>query len=89
MERLENKMLMESIKEHMHHFDFDEDFNGAGRKNLNDGTFVREEDAFDYAIDHCIENAPPPGFYKIPWTQEFKDVVIEWFYSGGEWKKEN
>lgn len=88
MERLENRMLIESIREHMQHFDFDEDFNCAGRKNLNDGTFVREEDAFDYALDHCTESAPPPGFHKIQWTQEFKDVVVDWFYSGGEWVKE-
>lgn len=88
MERVENRMLIEPIREHMQHFDFDENFNGSGRKNLNDGTFVREEDAFDYALDHCTETAPPHGFHKIQWTQEFRDVVVEWFYSGGEWVKE-
>lgn len=89
MERVENKLLIESIKENMKHFDFDEDFEGAGWKNLENGTFVREEDAFDYAMDHCTEEAPPPGFRKIQWTQEFREMLVEWFYSGGEWKMEN
>lgn len=87
MERVENRMMIESIREHMHHFDFDEDFNGAGWKNLENGTFVRKEDAFDYALDHCT-NFVPAGLHKIDWTQEFREMLVDWFYSGGEWVRE-
>lgn len=60
--------------------------NGPGYKNITDGTFVPEESAFDYAIDQCT-NFVPPGFRKIEWTQEFREMVVEWFYSG-DWVKE-
>lgn len=68
--------------------DYMENLNGAGWKNLSDGTFVSDESAFDYALDHCT-NFVPPGFHKIEWTQEFKDMLVDWFYSCGEWRKEN
>lgn len=60
--------------------------NATGWKNITDGTFVPEEVAFDYAIDHCT-NFVPSEFHKIEWTQEFKKMVVEWFYSG-DWVKE-
>lgn len=87
MEQIENRMVREmptsdSLSDDM------ERLNGPGWKNLTDGTFVQDGSAFDYAMDHCTEAAPPPEFRKIPWTQEFMDFVVEWFYSGGEWLRE-
>lgn len=84
MERIENGMLRErsfeqKVEELKHFF-------SAGWTNTADGTFVLEEDAFDYAIDHCT-NFVPAGFHKIEWTDEFREMVVEWFYSGGEWRK--
>lgn len=59
---------------------------GPGWKNITDGTFVPEKSAFDYAIDHCT-NFVPSEFHKIEWTQEFKEMLVEWFYYG-DWVKE-
>lgn len=84
MERIENGMLMErsfeKVVEELKSFDT------PGWTNTTDGTFVLEEDAFDYAIDHCT-NFVPSGLHKIEWTDDFREMVVEWFYSGGEWKK--
>lgn len=62
-------------------------FDCAVYKNIQTGTIVCGEYAFDYAIEQCAE-VVPIGFHKIEWTQEFRDMLVEWFYSGGEWKKE-
>lgn len=59
-----------------------------GYKEIFTGTFVAEEDAFDYAIENCVEIVPD-GFREIKWKEEFKKMLAEWFYSGGEWVKEN
>lgn len=86
MERIENSLLrersFEQVVEDVKRFDT------TGWTNTTDGTFVPDESAFDYAIDHCT-NFVPAGFHKTEWTDEFKEMVVEWFYSGGEWKKIN
>lgn len=56
----------------------------SGYEELFTGTFVAEEDAFDYALENCVEIVPE-RFYKIKWKEEFKKMLVEWFYSGGEW----
>lgn len=59
---------------------------GPGYKEMGTGNFVPEESAFDYAIEQCAETVPQE-FHKIRWTQEFKEMLVEWFYSGN-WIKE-
>lgn len=84
MERIENSLLLERsferISEEVKRFET------PGWTNITDGTFVPDESAFDYAIDHCT-NFVPAGFHKIEWTDEFREMLVEWFYSGGEWRK--
>lgn len=79
MEQIENRMLRERMTEGRHDDEMAK-MNSLGWVNITDGTFVPEELAFDYAIDHCT-NFVPEGFHKIQWTQEFKDAVVERFYS--------
>lgn len=64
-----------------------ERLNGPGYKQLGTGVFVPEEDAFAYALEQCAETVPD-GFFGIRWTEEFKEMLVEWFYSGN-WIKEN
>ena len=53
---------------------------GTGYKEMGTGVFVPEEDAFDYAIERC---ALVPFMMKgIEWTEDFKQMLVEWFYSG-------
>lgn len=85
MERIENSLLRErsferTVKDVKR-------FETPGWTNT-DGTFVPDESAFDYAIDHYTDFVPA-GFHKIEWADEFREMVVEWFYSGGEWKREN
>lgn len=58
----------------------------SGYEELFTGTFVAEEDAFDYALENCVEIVPE-RFYEIEWKEEFKKMLVEWFYSGGEWTR--
>lgn len=64
----------------------EEKLNGAGYKEMGTGVFVPEEDAFDYAIERCT--LVPFTVQGIEWTEEFKQMLVEWFYSGN-WIKED
>lgn len=86
MEQIENRMLREQSFEQT--VEEVKCFDSSGWTKTSDGTFVPEESAFDYALDHCT-NFVPAGFHRIEWTQEFREMLVEWFYSGGEWRKED
>lgn len=55
--------------------------NKQGYEELTTGVFVSEEDAFDYAIEQCLE-VIPEGIHNLKWIEEFKESMVEWFYSG-------
>lgn len=59
----------------------------AGYRDIFSGTFVADEDAFDYALEQCLEDVPA-GIRELKWTQEFREMLVEWFYSGN-WIKED
>lgn len=40
-----------------------------------EGTIVGEEQAYDYALDRSLYGTPED-------RREFRDMLIEWFYSG-------
>ena len=42
---------------------------------------VEDEEAFDYALERCLHGTPDD-------QSEFKEMLLEWFYSGN-WIKEN
>lgn len=60
---------------------------GPGFREMGTGNFVPEESAFDYALENCLEIIPV-GVRGLKWTQEFKEMLVEWFYSGN-WIKED
>lgn len=78
MENIENRMTLDwqwpetppEVKKKM---------NGPGWKQIGTNIFVPEEDAFDYAIERCT--TIPFAVIGIDWTQEFKEMLVEWFYS--------
>lgn len=43
-------------------------------------TVVTEGQAFDYALERCLHGTPDD-------QEEFKEMLVEWFYSGN-WVKE-
>ncbi len=60
---------------------------GSGWSEISTGTFVADEDAFNYALENCFE-VIPEGLKNFKWTQEFKDMLTEWFFSRN-WVKED
>ena len=79
MDRIENRMAV--YPEPHISPEITERFNGPGYKQLGTGVFVPEEDAFEYALEQCVETVPD-SFFGIRWTEEFKEMLVEWFYSG-------
>lgn len=57
-----------------------EKLNGPGYRQMFTGVFVAEDDAFDYAIERCVQFVPE-GFRMIAWTEEFREMLVECFYS--------
>lgn len=63
-----------------------EKLNGPGWRQIGTDVFVPEEDAFEYAIERCT--TIPFAVVGIEWTQEFREMLVEWFYSEN-WIKED
>ena len=85
VERVENRMVVDSEwpnlqKRMVVHGNLGKT-KGPGYEEIGTGVFVLEEDAFDYAMKQCVEEVTE-GLGKIKWTEEFKYMVVEWFYSG-------
>ena len=60
---------------------------GPWYREIGTGEFVPKKDAFDYAIENCMEMAPN-WLHRIEWTEEFRKMLVEWFYSG-DWIEED
>lgn len=46
-----------------------------------EGTIVTEEEAFDYALERCLHGTPED-------QEEFRSMLVEWFYSGNYLRRE-
>lgn len=53
---------------------------GPGFEEIGTGIFVPEEDAYQYAMERISQDEDL--------QKEFKETVVEWFYSGN-WIKED
>lgn len=85
MRDIQNRMVVDSEWEwdqtNLEGNEIKEKLKGPGYLEIETETFVPEEDAFEYAmekISRCEDL-----------QQEFKKMLVEWFYSGGEWIKED
>ena len=45
------------------------------------GNIVPEKDAYDYALDRCLHGSEED-------QEDFKEMLVEWFYSGNFIKEE-
>lgn len=89
MERIENSMVVDSFwknQEDKEDLEIKRKLNGPGWTEFKTGIFVPEEDAFNYALERCLE-VVPNFVHRMKWTPEFKEMLVEWFYSGN-WVKE-
>lgn len=78
METIENRMVVDSQWQAVYP-KIREKLNGTGYAEMGTGIFVPEEDAYDYAMERVSQDEDL--------QKEFKEMVVEWFYSGN-WIKE-
>lgn len=83
---VDNIMLNDLIRDQLNN-DAAENLDGGGYLNVNRGVFVPKASAFDYAMEQCVERGIE-HVRKAEFTKEFRDMLIEWFYSGSEWREE-
>lgn len=77
--KIENRMVVDSEWPDNPN-EIKEKNNGPGYVQMHTGTFVAKQDAFDYAIEQCAESVSE-GFREIKWTEEFREMLVEWFFS--------
>lgn len=80
MEMIENPMVLDCLWEPDDLAFIKGKLSEAGYTEMGTGVFVPECDAFDYAVRHCVKDIPE-CFHEIEWKQEFKDMLVDWFYS--------
>lgn len=82
MERVENHMVRDSVWSNLEKpCEVKEKLNGPGYSEIDTGNFVSEDDAFDYALERCLNGTEDD-------KREFKEMLVKWFYSGN-WVKED
>lgn len=80
MKMLENRMVVDSEWDSIGCTQEEQEkITNPGYTDIS-GTFVCEEDAFDYALERCLHGTEDD-------QKEFRDMLIEWFYSN--WIKED
>lgn len=82
-EKIENKMVVDSQWadiEHNRTEEVEKVLSAKGYHELGTNVFVAEEDAFRYALERCLNGTEEE-------QKEFKEMLVEWFYSGN-WVKE-
>lgn len=87
MNEIENRMVIDVKRAGNEIGAVESKLTGPGFTEMKTGVFVSKDDAFDYALDQCIES-PAAGMHGIKWTKEFMEMLVEWFYSDN-WIRED
>ncbi len=78
-EQIENRMVVDS------QWDYPEEVKTVlsehGFHETRTGEFVSQKHAYEYALDCCLNGSEEQ-------QKEFKEMLVEWFYSGGNWREE-
>ncbi len=82
MERVENRMVVDSEWEHTNPVEIEEIVSATGYHKVGTDVFVADHEAYDYALDQCLNGSEED-------IKEFKSMLVEWYYSGGAWRREN
>lgn len=81
MEQIENRMVVDSEWVDLEVFKTPEEvLSEKGYHNIITYEFVPEDEAFDHALHESL-------FGDMEIQKEFKEMLVEWFYSGN-WRKE-
>lgn len=79
MVEIENRMVVDSEWERPEKT-VKEVLSTPGYHNIKSNEFVPEDEAYDYALEQCLNGAEED-------VKEFRTMLVEWFYSGN-WVKE-
>lgn len=80
-EQTENRMVVNSEWNHTDLKEIQEILKQPGYHDMSTGTFVPDCKAYEYALERCLHGTEED-------IKEFKEMLVEWFYSGGSWRKE-
>mgnify|MGYP007113732641 FL=1 len=80
MEQIENHMVMDSLWE-SYYPEQAEKLRESGYHKCGTEEFVPENEAYEYALDQCLNGSEED-------QKEFKAMLVEWYFSGGAWRKE-
>ena len=80
-EQIENRMVVDSEWEFNAPQEIREKLRSKGFHEVGTGVFVPEAEAYESALDRCLNGTEEE-------IKEFKEMLVEWFYSGGDWRKE-
>lgn len=78
-EQIENRMVVDAQWLHLSP-EVREILNEKGYHEIGTNNFVPESSAYEYALEHCLHGSEQE-------QREFKEMLVEWFYSGN-WIKE-
>ena len=83
MNEVENRMVVDSEWTWIESEEAEEASaqNEKGYHEIGTNVFVPDEDAYEYALDRCMNGTEEE-------QKEFKEMLVEWFYSGN-WIKED
>ena len=81
-EQIENRMVVDSLWEELEKAsEVEEVLKQKGYREMGTNAFVPEDEAFDYALDRCMHGSELDQI-------EFRQMLVEWFYSDDNWIKE-
>lgn len=80
-EMIENRMIVDSEWTYMVTEEVKAKLLEPGYHEYGTNVFVPESEAYDFALERCLNGSEED-------MKEFKEMLVEWFYSGGNWKKE-
>lgn len=80
-EKIENRMVVDSEWEFNAPKEVRQKLSEPGYHEYGTGVFVPESEAYNYALERCLNGTEED-------VKEFKEMLVEWFYSGGDWRKE-
>lgn len=80
-EMIENRMVVDSEWTYMVPEEVKAKLSEPGYHEYGTNVFVPESEAYDFALERCLNGSEED-------MKEFKEMLVEWFYSGGNWRKD-
>lgn len=79
--QIENRMVVDSEWERHIPAEVKKALSEHGYHEEGTNVFVPDSQAYEYALERCLYGSEDD-------IKEFKTMLVEWFYSGGNWRRE-